>query len=56
VNRGQSRKKEAGAPLSGGVRVDAARFLGFTAMFLALWANHAAAHPAATALQFLTGH
>jgi hypothetical protein len=39
------------------VRVDAVRFFGFTAAFLAVWASHASAHPAgATALQFLTGH
>jgi hypothetical protein len=40
-----------------GVRVDTARVFGFTAAFLALWASHASAHPAAaSALRLLTGH
>jgi len=39
------------------VRLDAARFFGFTAVFLAVWASHASAHPAAaTAVRLLTGH
>jgi hypothetical protein len=39
------------------VKVDAARFFGFTGLFFAVWASHASAHPAAaSALRLLTGH